>query len=173
MLTIVNGALGTILKCLVKELEELDIRGRVETIQNYNIIKTSHNTEKTPGDLRKLAVTQTPVKDHQLKNSQGVKTTTTTTTTIIIIISPLKLTYIPSLVICVKRFKLVKLLGQGWANFFFGGGGITGLWIIQGLYLLKSKEFSLDSSASVYFSFLEASASRIEQCSGPHEVCEP
>ena len=25
------------------------------------------NTEKSPGDLRRLAVTQTPVKDHQLR----------------------------------------------------------------------------------------------------------
>ena len=34
---------------------------------NYNIIETSHNTEKSPGYLRRLAITQTPVKDQQLK----------------------------------------------------------------------------------------------------------
>ena len=34
---------------------------------NYNIIENSKNTEKSPGDLRRFAVTQTPVKDHQLK----------------------------------------------------------------------------------------------------------
>ena len=33
---------------------------------NYCIIKIGQNTEKSPGELRKLAVTQTPVKDHQL-----------------------------------------------------------------------------------------------------------
>ena len=33
---------------------------------NYYIIKNGQNTEKSPGDLRRLAVTQTPVKDHQL-----------------------------------------------------------------------------------------------------------
>ena len=33
---------------------------------NYNIIENSQNTEKSPGDLGKLAVTQTPVKDNQL-----------------------------------------------------------------------------------------------------------
>ena len=33
---------------------------------NYNITKIGQNTEKSPRDLRKLAVTQTPVKDHQL-----------------------------------------------------------------------------------------------------------
>ena len=33
---------------------------------NYSIIKIGQNTEKSPEDLRRLAVTQTPVKDHQL-----------------------------------------------------------------------------------------------------------
>ena len=33
---------------------------------NYNIIENGQNTEKSPGDLRRLAVTQTSVKDHQL-----------------------------------------------------------------------------------------------------------
>ena len=33
---------------------------------NYNIIKMDQNTEKSPGDLGRLAVTQTPGKDHQL-----------------------------------------------------------------------------------------------------------
>ena len=33
---------------------------------NYYIIENGQNTEKNPGDLRRLAVTQTPVKDHQL-----------------------------------------------------------------------------------------------------------
>ena len=33
---------------------------------NYNIVENGQNTEKSPGDLWRLAVTQTPVKDHQL-----------------------------------------------------------------------------------------------------------
>ena len=33
---------------------------------NYSIIKNGQNTEKSPGDLRKLTVAQTPVKNHQL-----------------------------------------------------------------------------------------------------------
>ena len=33
---------------------------------NYSIIEIGQNTEKSPGDLRRLAVTQTSVKDHQL-----------------------------------------------------------------------------------------------------------
>ena len=33
---------------------------------NYYIIEIGQNTEKSPGDLRRLSVTQTSVKDHQL-----------------------------------------------------------------------------------------------------------
>ncbi len=33
---------------------------------NKSIIENGQNTEKNPGNLRRLAVTQTPVKDHQL-----------------------------------------------------------------------------------------------------------
>ena len=35
--------------------------------RNYCITETDQNTEKSPGNLRRLAVTQTPVKDHQEK----------------------------------------------------------------------------------------------------------
>ena len=33
---------------------------------NYNIIDIGQYTEKSPEDLKRLPVTQTPVKDHQL-----------------------------------------------------------------------------------------------------------
>ena len=33
---------------------------------NYSFVLIDQNAEKNPGDLRRLAVTQTPVKDHQL-----------------------------------------------------------------------------------------------------------
>ena len=33
---------------------------------NYSIIKIGQNTEESPGDLKRLAVTQTPVRNHQL-----------------------------------------------------------------------------------------------------------
>ena len=33
---------------------------------NNSIVEIGHNTEKSSGDLRILALTQTPVKDHQL-----------------------------------------------------------------------------------------------------------
>ena len=35
--------------------------------QNNSIIENGQNSEKSPGDLRRLAVTQTQVKDHQRK----------------------------------------------------------------------------------------------------------
>ena len=33
---------------------------------NYRIVEIGQNTKKSPGDLRRLAVTQTPVESHQL-----------------------------------------------------------------------------------------------------------
>ena len=33
---------------------------------NYRIVEVGLNTEKSPGDLRRPAVTQTPVENHQL-----------------------------------------------------------------------------------------------------------
>ena len=36
-------------------------------ISAYSIIKIGKNTENTPRDLTRLAVTETPVQDHQLK----------------------------------------------------------------------------------------------------------
>ena len=57
VMPIVISLLGTIPKGLVKRLEDLKIRGRVETIPDNSIIKISQNTEKSPGDLRRHAVT--------------------------------------------------------------------------------------------------------------------
>ena len=36
-----NGALGTVTKGLIKELEDLEIRGQVETIQNTALLRTA------------------------------------------------------------------------------------------------------------------------------------
>ena len=63
ILTVI-GALGTIPEKLIKGLKDLEI----------SIIKIGQNTEKSPADLRRLALTQTPVKNNQLslvwKNSK-------------------------------------------------------------------------------------------------------
>ena len=58
---IVIGAPGTIPLSISKGTGRLGKRGRVETI-----IKVGQNTKKSPGDLSRFAVTQTPVKKHQL-----------------------------------------------------------------------------------------------------------
>ena len=64
VIPIILGALRTILKSLGKGPEDFEIIG---DYPNYSIIKINQNTEKSPGDLRRLAVTQTLVKDHPLR----------------------------------------------------------------------------------------------------------
>ena len=66
IIPIVIGAFGTVTKGLQKGLEDLEVGGRVETIQTITLLENGQNTEKSPGDLRRLAVTQTPVKNHRL-----------------------------------------------------------------------------------------------------------
>ena len=56
VIPIVLGALGTIPKRLVKGLEDLEIREQSGDHSDYNIIKIGQNTQKSPGDLRRLAV---------------------------------------------------------------------------------------------------------------------
>ena len=60
------GALGPITKGLLKGLDDLEVSRRVETIQTNSNAENGQNTETSPGDLRRLVVTQTPLKDHQL-----------------------------------------------------------------------------------------------------------
>ena len=67
IIPIVISAFGTVTKGLLKRVEDLEIGRRVETIQTTAFVENGQNTEKSPGDLRKLAVTQTLVKNHQLK----------------------------------------------------------------------------------------------------------
>ena len=66
IIPIVIGAFGTVNEGLSKGLEDSEVGGRVETIQTTELLRTAKDTEKSPGDLRRLAVTRTPVKDHQL-----------------------------------------------------------------------------------------------------------
>ena len=63
----VIGALCTVTKGLLQRLEDLKIRGQVETIETTAFFKIGLNTEKNPGDLRNFAVTKTLVRNHQLK----------------------------------------------------------------------------------------------------------
>ena len=59
---IVSGALGTVTKGLLKGLEDLEVGGRGRDYLNDIIAKNGQNPETSPGDLRRLAVTQTPGK---------------------------------------------------------------------------------------------------------------
>ena len=66
MIPIVIGALGTILKGLVKGTRRGgNQRARADQL-DFSITKISQNTEKSPRDLRRLAIPQTPEKDHPL-----------------------------------------------------------------------------------------------------------
>ena len=61
---IVIGAFGTVTKVLLKGLEDMVVGGRMETIQTIALLRTARIL-KSPGDLKRVAVTETPVKDHQ------------------------------------------------------------------------------------------------------------
>ena len=64
------GAFSTVSKGLLKELEDLEVGGRENIIITTALLKTTRILQKSPGlcpgDLRRLAVTQTPMKDHLL-----------------------------------------------------------------------------------------------------------
>ena len=58
-----NGAFSTVTKGILKGLEDLERGGGASgDNSNYSIVENGHNTEKSPRDLRRLAVTQTPAK---------------------------------------------------------------------------------------------------------------
>ena len=62
---IVIGVIGSVTKGLIQGQEDLEITSRVETIQTTTLMRSAR-IWKNPGDLRRLAVTQTPMKDNQL-----------------------------------------------------------------------------------------------------------
>ena len=64
---ITTDTLGTIPKGLINGLEELEIGKTSRKHLSYSLIEIGQNTEKSTTDLKILAVTQTPAKDHQLK----------------------------------------------------------------------------------------------------------
>ena len=66
IIPIVIAAFGTVTKGLLKGLRGLGSWRTSRDHPNDSIIKNGQNTKKSPGDLRRLAVTQTPVKTHRL-----------------------------------------------------------------------------------------------------------
>ena len=72
VIPIVSAALGTIPQGLVKRLEDLEIEGCAETIQTAMV---SQNTEKFPGDFRRLEETCCHPKSSEKRSANaGVKT---------------------------------------------------------------------------------------------------
>ena len=63
IIPVVIGAFGTLTKGILKTHGSWQTSGNHP---NYSIVENGQNTEKSHGDLRRLAVTQTPVKYHQL-----------------------------------------------------------------------------------------------------------
>ena len=63
---IVIGAFDIITKGLLKGLEDLEVGGTGRDYPNDSIAENGQNPEMSPGDLKRLAVTQTPVKNHPL-----------------------------------------------------------------------------------------------------------
>ena len=64
VIPIVVGVLNMVPKSLEKEPEELEINGTIKTIQTTTLLRSARIL-KSSGDLRRLAVTQTPAKSHQ------------------------------------------------------------------------------------------------------------
>ena len=66
VIPIIIDALRTISKGLVRGLGRFGNKWTSGDHPNCSIIKIGQNTEKSPGNLRRLAVTQTPVENYQL-----------------------------------------------------------------------------------------------------------
>ena len=69
IIPIVIGTFGTVTKGLLKGLEDLEFDGHLETIETTALLRTARILRRvleTWGDLRRLALTQTPVKNHRL-----------------------------------------------------------------------------------------------------------
>ena len=63
LIPIVIGTFGTVTKELSKDLEDLEVASG--DYPNDSIIENDQNTEKSPGDLKRLAFNQNPVKNNQ------------------------------------------------------------------------------------------------------------
>ena len=60
------GVLGIIPPVLGKETGENGNQGKGRNPAEHRIVKIGLNTEKSPGSRKGLAITQIPVKDHEL-----------------------------------------------------------------------------------------------------------
>ena len=67
IIPIAIGAFSTVTKRITKRTGGLGVWKTSGDYSNYSVIENGQNTAKGTGDLRRLAVTQTPEKDYQLK----------------------------------------------------------------------------------------------------------
>ena len=58
---------------MVKDLVNNSKKPMIKYHPNYSIIENGQNTEKSPGELRRFAVTQTPVKSQNFKKSENAQ----------------------------------------------------------------------------------------------------
>ena len=65
-ITNVFGALRTVFKGWEKWTRRGENRWTSRKRLDYCIVQIGQNTEMSPGDMKRLTVTQIPVKDHQL-----------------------------------------------------------------------------------------------------------
>ena len=63
IIPIVIDAFCIVTKRLSKGLKDLEFGGTSGDNSNYSINENGQNTEKSPGDSRRFAVAQTPMKD--------------------------------------------------------------------------------------------------------------
>ena len=66
VILMIIGALGTVTKGLIQGQVDLEMKRTRGDSPNYCIIKINKNTEESPGDFKRLAITQTPVRNHRL-----------------------------------------------------------------------------------------------------------
>ena len=66
IILIVIGAFGAVTKGLLQGLGGFGSWRPSGDHPNHSTIEDGQNTKKSPGDLRRLALTQTPGKNHQL-----------------------------------------------------------------------------------------------------------
>ena len=75
IISIVISAFGTVTKGLLKGLEDLEVGGRVETIQTTALLRTARILRKvleTWADLLSLNSSERPSANTDIKNSKGV-----------------------------------------------------------------------------------------------------
>ena len=70
IIPIVIGAFGMVTKCLLKGLEDLKLAAERRPSNNC-IFENGRNTEKSPGDLRRLAVAPRPSAYAEVRNSNN------------------------------------------------------------------------------------------------------